>query len=215
MFLIMGVVMTLTDFLTGLSEHGVAVVVSDAPLQPGEGWQDIMRGWDAQRRMELAFDAPALSLVAAEWAALRLYRGCQALVCRDMPPQDMHRFLAVACPEARSASVDYSVDLLFRFLPDLVTLARRVEQADPLIAELLALAQAWPLSSVGITAVGVVDPEPFLEDPSLRQLYVDRILATGDTSRLRHEVVRSAVRMALGAFPGLAPAVAAALATPA
>jgi hypothetical protein len=207
--------MTLSDFLTELSKEGIAVVVTAAELTSGTDWQTTLRDWDTQHRAELAFDAPPLSLPAAEWAALRLYRGCQALVCRDMPPQDMHRFLAVPCPEPRSPSADYSVDLVFRFLPDLIHLARRVAQNDPLIAELLALAKAWPLSSVGIEGVGDVNPEPFLQNPSLRQLYADRILATGDTSRLHHEVVRSAVRIALGAFPDLAPAVHAALTSPA
>lgn len=207
--------MTLSDFLTELSKEGVAVVVTDAEISPGADWQHVIRHWDAQHRAELAFDPPALSLPAAEWAALRLYRGCQALVCRDMPPQDVNRFLTVPCPEPHSPSADYSVDLVFRFLPDLIHLARRIEQNDPLIVELLALAKAWPLSSVGIEGVGEVDPESFLQNPSLRQLYADRILATGDTSRLHHAVVRSAVRIALGAFPDLAPAVDAALTSPA
>jgi hypothetical protein len=210
----MGTLMTLSEFLTELSRTGIAVVVTDAALQPGDGWQEVIRTWDTQLRAELAFDPPVLSLVAAEWAGLRLYRGCQALVCRDMPPQDLHRYLAVPCPEKRAPAVDYSVDLLFRFLPDLVASAHRVEMSDPLLVELLALAQGWPLSSVGVAGVGEVDPSPFLDHPSLRQLYVDRILATGDTKRLRHEVVRSAVRTSLGAFPDLAPAITAALTSP-
>lgn len=203
--------MTLSDFLTELSRSGVATIAQAARLQPGDGWQAVVKEWDAELRRELPGEPPALSLPAAEWAALRLYRGCQAIVCREMPPDEMHRFLAVPCPEPRSPSVDYSVDLVFRFLPDLVTLARRVAQADPLVAELLELAKAWPLSSVGIDGVEEGDPAPFLDDPSLRQLYVDRILAASDLKRLRHDAVRSAVQRSLGAFPDLAPKVSAAL----
>lgn len=205
--------MTLSDFLTELSQSGVGVVTSDAPLRPGEGWQEVLRQWDVERRLDLALDPPTLSLRAGEWAAIRLYRGCQSLVCREMPAPEIQRFLAVPCPEAHSPSVDYSVDLVFRFLPDLVAFARRVAQGDPLVAELLQLARAWPLSSVGIAGVGEVDPSAFLGDPSLLQLYVDRILATHDTTRLHHDLVLPAVRMALGAFPELSPAVAAALST--
>jgi hypothetical protein len=203
--------MTLSDFLSQLSADGLAVVSAESELTSGEGWREVIEGWHAVQRDELPFEAPALSPAAAEWAALRLYRGCQALVCRDMPPQDLTRYLAVPCPEPRGPSVDYSVDLVFRFLPGLVAMARRVEQGDPLVAVLLTLAQRWPLSSVGIDGVGAVEPEPFLGHPGLCQLYADRILATGDTSRLNHPAVREALQVSLGAFPELAPPIAAAL----
>jgi hypothetical protein len=202
---------TLTDFLARLSESGTAVVLPETQLVPGEGWDEIVREWDTVQRAELAYEAPDLSLPAAEWAALRLYRGCQALVCREMPPADLQRYLAHPCPEPRTPSVDYSADLLFRFLPDLFAVVRRVEPHDPLVAELRLLARAWPLSSVGIENLGEVDPSPVLTHPALRQLYVDRIVATGDTTRLSHPEVRRAVQAALGAYPELAPALTAPL----
>jgi hypothetical protein len=61
---------------------------------------------------------------------------------------------------------------------------------------------------VGIEGVGAVESASFLSHPSLRQLYVDRILARADTSRLADKAVREAVQMALGAFPELAPGIA-------
>ncbi len=204
--------MTLEAFLTRLAQDGVACVEADPALTSGDRWAEIILRWDATQKAEFAGGAPEISLLAAEWAAVRLYRACQAVVCRDMPPQDLQRFLAEPCPEARSASVDYSVDLLFRFLPDLVQLTRRLAQNDPLVAELLVLARGWPLSSVGIPDLGEV-AAPLLDAPALRQLYVDRVLATQDLSRLQHREIRSAVQIALGAYPELAPKIATALST--
>jgi hypothetical protein len=166
-------------------------------------------------RNELAFTAPDLSLEVFEWAAVRLYRGCQALICREVSPQDLQRFFAGSCPEPDGAVAAYSADLVFRFLPDLVKLARQVERGDPLVVALLKIAQEWPLSSVGIEEVGDVPATFLLAHPSLRQLYIDRILATGDTARLRDPAVRQAVQSSLGVFPELAPLVASHLDQPA
>ncbi len=201
--------MELPDFLTQLAESGVALVAPDEVVRGDVG--KILRGWDAVQRRELAGIAPALDTEAAAWAAERLYRGCQALVCRDLPPAEMEQMLRLPCPVEVSPAVDYSVDLVFRFLPDLVALARRVARSDPLVGGLQALGRDWPLSSVGIEGVGAVDSTRVLAHATLRQLYVDRILATGDTARLREETVRVAVKTALGAFPELAPDLAAAL----
>jgi len=201
--------MDLTAFLTQLGENGVAVVSGEAEV---EGTVDeILRSWDAVQRANLAGEAPELIPEAAAWAAARLYRGCQALVCREMPPPDMQRMLREPCLHPSSPAVDYSVDLVFRFLPDLFTLARRVSRSDPLVEELLGLGQAWPLSSVGMEDIATVDASRLLAHPCLRQLYVDRILTTGDVSRLKDDAVRAAVKAALGAYPEMAPEVAAVL----
>lgn len=204
--------MILSVFLSQLSETGHGVVDMEEDLTLGEDWEKVLRDWDGAQRWELT-DAPGLCLEAAGWAAERLYRGCQAIVCRDMSPQDLKACLKAPCPEPRNPATDYSVDLAFRFLPDLVAMARRMAQNDPLVGELLDLAAAWPLSSVGIEGLAErrLDVGAFLAHSGLRQLYVDRILATGDASRLREEPIRQAARAALGAFPELAPKIAAAL----
>jgi len=199
--------MTLSAFLSRLSESGIAVVDMDDAIAPDLQWQATIVEWDAVQRNEL-LSAPKLSLEAAGWAVERFYRGCQAIVCRDMGPNDLHRYLAAPFPEPREPAADYSVDLVFRFLPDLIALARKVSQNDPLVAELLRLAEAWPLSSVGVAGLGEISREPFLHHPGLRQLYVDRILATGDATRLTSDVVREAAGIALGAFPQMAPKIA-------
>jgi hypothetical protein len=201
--------MDLAVFLTQLEEKGVGIVTQNEEVT-GEA-KAIVHDWDAIQRRELGGIAPDLNVAAAEWAAVRLYRGCQALVCREMPPAEMQKMLREPCREPASVAVDYSVDLVFRFLPDLVALAKRVSRDDPLVEELLTLGRSWPLSSVGIEGIGAVDATRLRAQPGVWQLYIDRIVATSDVTRLNDEAVRIAVGAALGAFPELAPGVAAAL----
>lgn len=162
---------------------------------------------DRAIRPELAFDPPAVDPAAAGWAVTVLYRGCQALVFRDIDADAVRDALSRPCPSAASPAVCFSADLALRYLPDLLSLARGIAADDPLVAGLTDLARRWPLSSVGVKELGAVDVSPFMDHSSLRQLYVDRIIERGDTSRLADPLVREAVRAALGGFPELAPPV--------
>ncbi len=157
-------------------------------------------------RSTLPDEPPPLSIDAAVWAGRALFRGCQFLIDRQQGEQVMLAQLSTACPCLPSPAVCYSVDLTFRFLPDLLRLARAAAADDPLVKVLLRWAGDWPLSSVGIEGVEWGDVEPFLQDACLRTMYVDRILKEADLSRLEHPGVRDAVREAVGGFPELAPA---------
>lgn len=152
----------------------------------------------------MACEAPVLVIEAAAWAASRLYRCAQFLVYREIGPDIVEAEFAQACP-APSPEVCYSVDLAFCFLPDLIALARGISPEDPLTLGLTDLARRWPLSSVGVRGIGEdLGDLGFLDDPSLRRLYADRIIERGDVERLREWRAAEAVREALGAFPRLA-----------
>ena len=160
---------------------------------------------EADRRMELAGDAPALVLPVATWAAQLVYAACQFLVYREVDPQMVSEGLSRPCPAAKSPAVCYSVDIAMRVLPELLRIARAASPEDVLVQSLKNLAREWPLSSVG-EPVEEADVSPFIEHPSLRQLYADRIIASADATRLTDARVREAVRATIGAYPKLAAA---------
>ena len=87
-------------------------------------------------------------------------------------------------------------------------MTRAVASGDPLLHQLLMLGRGWPLSSVGVPGVDPVDVESFLGHFGLRQLYVDRIIARQDVTRLGNPLVDMCVRETLGAFPDLCKPIA-------
>ena len=209
-----GLAVSVTDFVSSLLETGRVRVPppGQSAATPLKGLEPAVAELERSIRPDLAFDPPALSPAAAGWALSTVYRGCQALVYREMEAAAVHEALSRPCPDNPSAAVCYSVDLSFRYLPDLLSLARGIAPADPLVAGLIALARAWPLSSVGVPGVaGPYDLRPFIAHPSLRQLYVDRIIERADSSRLVDPTVVELVREALGGFADLAPKLHAAL----
>lgn len=201
--------MSALSFVIALLETGRVRVPADG--DPQADVAAAVEELDRALHPDLPADPPPLDADVAAWALTILYRGCQALVHREIEGDAVRAALAAPCPADSSSGACYSTDLAFRYLPDLLSLARGIAPADPLVAGLMELARAWPLSSVGVKDLREVDVTPFIDDPCLRQLYVDRIIERGDVSRLGHPAVDEAVQAALGAHPELAPAVAAAI----
>jgi hypothetical protein len=194
--------MSAVQFVQSLLDTGrVKVPPGGDPLDDVE---EAVAELDRAARTDAAFEPPALAVPVAAWALTTVYRAAQALVFREIDADAVRQMLAVPCPLPPSPSVHYSTDLSLRYLPDLLALARGIAPDDPLVTGLTNLARAWPLSSVGVPAAADADPTSFLDHPSLRQLYVDRIIERGDASRLTHPAVRAAVRESVGAFPSLA-----------
>jgi len=200
---------TLSAFIDKLMTEGVAAVFgnTEVPSVDPECGR-LLVAWDGIARSDLAGEVPPFSVSTATWASKILYLACKFVVCREIPEAEIVRSLAEKCPEPHSPSVDWSADLLFRYLPEVYRGARHLSNSDPLVRELLKLAAAWPLSSVGIPLEREPSLNTFIQHPALKQLYVDRILEAADVSRLGDPQVNEAIRIALGAYPELCPTVA-------
>jgi hypothetical protein len=202
-----GAASRLAGFVHSLVADG-RVVVSGRPLAGAE--DDVLpmlAELDAAARSELTDDAPDYSAAVALWAARLFYHLCQFVVCRDLGEDRIRAACATPCPEPRGPETDWSADLVFRHLPRLFQLARHLSNADPLVKQLQQLAAAWPLSSVGIPELARLPLESFVMHPGLRRLYADRIVASGDTSRLGEARVDDLLRADFGAHRELAPAI--------
>jgi len=205
--------MTLAKFLTAYQTSGEIRFVQFDPVQlDPSGEADAIQqllAMDERRRLEMAHEAPTFRTEPGLWAARLVYRICQCLVFRQIPAERIAVDLQEPCPGDPGPSQIYSVDLTLCRLPELLTRAAGISSADPLLIQLQRLAWEWPLSSVGIPLeITEGGPEPELttiqEQPSLRQLYIDRVLATRDPSRLHNPEVAAAVKDALGMHPELA-----------
>lgn len=228
---------SLAQFVRQLWETG-QVEVFDAG-KPERFFDDREEAWlqlewlASEEQLSLPGRAPAVSRPSAEWALAQFYRACSFLVHRTQFEAELRQALNSPPPEASSPSVCYSVDLVFRFLPDVHRLAQTASPNDPLVSILERWGQDWPLSSVGMEfaaaqksadesgehsqsderltitddAAPQFDLNPWWDDDCLRQLYIDRVLRRSDWSRLTDRRVEEAVRKAIGHFPELAPGV--------
>ena len=147
-------VVSLAQFVRQLWETGRIEVRDNASQEfsakdLADAW--IQLQWCAsEEQLSLPGPAPGLSRVSAEWALLQFYRACSYFVHRNHASAEMQQVLDPLAPELPSPVVCYSVDLTFRFLPDLHRLTRERSENDPLVDILQTWGRQWPLSSVGI-----------------------------------------------------------------
>lgn len=203
--------MSVAAYLADLFEHGRVKVPHPRPTLDQDDLRHaerVLREQEEVRRLEFPGTPPELFVPAAMWAAAAYYRACQLAVYRDLDAGAIEELLGAECPTGEPAARHWSVDLVFHFLPDLVKHATAASQQDPLVKKLREWAGAWPLSSVGMPGVAPLHEDEIATHAGLLQLYVDRIMAKKDWSRLTHPAVRDTVRRSLGAHGSLWPDVA-------
>lgn len=147
----------------------------------------------------------------AEQAVQALELFCQAIVHREVSVEQLKRnldqLLATTPAQYDEPSVHYSVDIAYRFLPQIAERASRLEPNDPLISLLQEHLLRWPLSSVGAVSTELKLPVA-IRHPSLWSMYIDRVIVHEDKTRLNEPSVKEAVATALGPHPFLAPQLA-------
>lgn len=202
-----------SPFLSGLLEDGRLEVPSMERL----GSDDLaalgpaLAPYEAVMRGNAPDGAPPWDEQAGAWAAAMFYRACQFAVHRDLDERAIRHQLSADGPRP-TPSAHYSVDLCFRYLPQLLRFARSAAEADPLVEQLATWARQWPLSSVGAERIDAASLriDGLLDSPVLLQIYVDRIVLAGDHARLSPPAVHEALNKAVGAHPQLASAAVAA-----
>jgi hypothetical protein len=199
--------MSFPEFLQQLFADGRVVVGKPEALTAEElrAGAHALQAQEELVRLELPAASPAYCADAAIWAASRYYAACQIAVFRDVGDDAIAELTKTEPVDWQHAAVHYSVDLTFRFLPDLMRIVLSAASDDPLAGALRTWCRRWPLSSVGIPELGEVEIGPIAHSTSLMQVYVDRIIAREDADRLANAPVRDAARRSLGMYPELAP----------
>lgn len=196
-------------FIQQLFESGRVVIESPTPandkaIKASVEW---LADFESQWRENLSGSPPAFDPEIASWAGVNFYRACQLLMHRDIADSANDPGFPKQSFSPTNVSSHYNVDLVFRFLPDLRRFAKGLEPTEVVVQRIAAWCVQWPLSSVGVanldeeTSVAI---EGFVDDPSLLQLYVDRIVRRVDLSRLDDPRVAGAVRNSIGDSPDLA-----------
>ena len=198
--------MSYTAFLTSLFDNGRVSIPFPAPLSAEviRAGDEVISAFERDYRYDLPGDPPLLVSDAARWAAVRFFRACQFTVYRDVDAETLNAELSGNYEGALSPANHYSIDIIFRYLPDLAKVARGAAEQDPLLEHIGRWARQWPLSSVGMTNIEIESIDAIAGHPALLQLYVDRVIAHRDASRQTDERVRIAIETSLGMYPELA-----------
>lgn len=179
--------MTLAEFLDALLTTGQVTVASQlTPFSAPDLQQaaTLLREAYADDTMHLPHTAPTFHPEAALWAAQVLYRAVQLTLLRDLDDTAVQANL-LDFPDPINPAVVYSADLILRYLPDLLYLAKGLAPADVLVTRLRELAQRWPFSFGGPEPADPQYLEPVLAHPALRAAYADRIIGTRNLVRAR------------------------------
>jgi hypothetical protein len=201
--------MQLPQFLDALFDSGRVTIGHDADevsLDDRKAARLVLLKAEEVRRLEVPGEPPVWDEASGVWAAGMFFRACQFSVLRHFDAETIRQTLSATCPaEASAARRHYSVDLVFRYLPDLHTLAREASRTDPLVEILEGWGAEWPLSSVGMKNVPAPQVEPLTAEPVLLRYYAERIIARRDRTRLADPRVAEAVRAQFGMHHGLVP----------
>ncbi len=226
--------MCYTKFLSDLLYTGQVRIVSHLAPTSGERSQasDLLVDFERTWRLGQPDTPPPFSVVAGSWAAEAFFRAAQLLMFRDLPAAEVNRSLTnIPAPDDQLPENHYSVDLVFRFLPDLANFSQAIACDDPLTVQLRQWCYQWPLSSVGFKpwkdstleidesqnqqardsqnfmlqdATARLNVDAFVKNLCLRTVYIDRILERKDHTRFGHPSVVDQVKQVAGAYPNLA-----------
>jgi hypothetical protein len=192
--------MLLTSFLHELLTTGAITLAGrPAPFEAADvaAAETLLRTYYAADALELPHAPPDFDAAAAGWAAGYLYYTALLALVRELDEAVIAAYLPAWAREATPAVI-YSVDLLFRYLPALLGLAKGLAPGDALVTRLEATARQWPFSFVGH---GIADPDAeaaVLAHPALRAAYLDRIIDAQDRERASQPHLMPGIQAALG-----------------
>lgn len=149
-------------------------------------------GIEQNYREHLGLELPTFRPDDALWSAKIFYQFARFYTYAELKNLDVSEFRP---PESEPVEPEtiYSVDIVLRFLPDLIQLFNSTEADQNTMRLMSELARIWPLSSVGCQEIESVDSQHVLNHPGLRIMYLDRIIARNDQTRMKDKLVKQAL----------------------
>lgn len=193
--------MKLSDFTVNLFEQGkVTVAGSLMQFEKSDLQQTglILRDFYRLEILKLPGTPPDFYPAAAVWGAKYIYYAIQFSLLRDLGPELLPTYFP-EFPRKITPEAIFSVDLTFRYLPDLIKLASGLAPDDPLVTIMRKTAVEWPFSTVGMQLEDQPDLTVILAHPSLKGEYVDRVIEKRDTHRSVEPALQEEIKAALGA----------------
>ena len=194
--------MQLASFIKELLNDGQVTLGTQLLLAgdtPDQEAIELLKNLYLEEVLHVPFKAPAFDPEAAVWGAKYLFVTTQITVFRDITEEAVKARLLPYSGSIDAASI-FSADLMLRYLPDLLQLAKGLAPDDVLVQCLQQTLLAWPFSSVGTGIAGEIDIRPILSHTSLKYAYRNKIIRHQDKSRIHHPLVQELIREALGEY---------------
>jgi len=192
--------MELSNFIQQLLSQGTVPVrpgiITFEPADEKEALK-ILQRYYSEDMLEMPRTAPAFNEAAAIWAAKYFYTAVQLTVVRDEADTVVNEKLQ-PFTGAITADVIYSADLILRYLPALLQLAKGLSPADVLVSALEQTAANWPFSSAGIETEPIKNEDVIFADPSLAITYTDRLISAKDIKRISKSELQQHVLSSAG-----------------
>ena len=194
--------MQLVQFIQDIIQQGKVIV--DGQIVPFTN-EDIQQSTELlhqqynRQALDLTGIVPAFHPEAAVWSAHFLYRAVQLVMLRDLGEEAVNGLL-IPFQGPVSPETILSIDISFRYLPNLLGLAKGLAPEDVLVKRLQEAAAQWSFSSVGMKVEGTIDVEVIMGDSCLRRAYIDRIIAARDSKRCNNILVNEHIKEALGDY---------------
>ena len=194
--------MELSLFISSLMERGVVEITPELqPVSPEDiaSALELLKTFHGQDSREMPGKAPAFDPRAAEWATIYFYQAVKLTVNREASEEKISEYL-LPFPGVINPSSIYTADLILRHLGSLLSLAKGLAPADPLVNELKRTAANWPFSSAGMELDEVKNEDPVFSDASLRQEYIDRIILKKDKKRATKKIIQAYIHETTGEY---------------
>lgn len=194
--------MQLIQFIQDIIQQGKVTVdghVTPFSEEDKQAATQRLREYYELQKQELTATVPAFDAPAAIWAASFLYRTVQLVMLRDLGDDVVNKLLT-PYDGVITAEAVLSVDLSFRYLPNLVGLAKGLAPEDVLVKRLHEAAVQWPFSSVGMKVEGEFNIEVILKNACVCRSYIDRIITARDIKRCNNPQVKEYIKEALGDY---------------
>lgn len=197
-----------TAFLESLFDNGRVKVPAPQEIQADDrnAAEKLLLQSEATWRLDQPIGLPEFNVSAGMWSAELVFRAAQFQVFRDVNPEDIQTAFKLAGPDGDSPSSHYSVDLCFKYLPDILRMSSLASSEDPLNDEMSQLLSHWPLSAIGVKSVEPPVRGDAFKHQGLWRMFVDRVIAKGDERLMAEPQIQQSIEVAVGAFPDLVPA---------
>jgi MoxR-vWA-beta-propeller ternary system domain bpX4 len=192
--------MELSNFIQQLLSQGTVSVQSNIiAFDPADEKEvlKILQRYYTEDILEMPETAPAFNEAAALWAAKYFYVAVQLTVLRDEGEAIINEKLQLFT-ETITADAVYSADLILRYLPALLQLAKGLSPADILVKVLEQTAAEWPFSSTGIEVGAIKNEDIIFTHPSLTITYTDRLITAKDIKRISGNQLQQHILSATG-----------------